>query len=202
MCCYPEKGLWPHVPQSRALLSWTGLSKAAASGDLAGSARKPEPGIVARVAAPLVQGLYAALQASSGGQALTLPPPTVRLGHQHHPWDPATALHHLWLRGWVVVRASLSFSHVSCPLPPGTPRLALALPRTDLGDRPHAPQLLDLLWSCVHHPVCSCPSARGARGACVSILASGPHHEDKAGLWTWLTLSARWLGRGSSIHQP
>ena len=32
MCCHPEKGLWPHVPQSRALLSWTGLSKAATSG--------------------------------------------------------------------------------------------------------------------------------------------------------------------------
>ena len=82
MCCHPEKGLWPHVPQSRALLSWTGLSKAATSGDLAGSARKPEPGIMARVAAPLVQGLYAALQASSGGQALTLPPSPVRPGHQ------------------------------------------------------------------------------------------------------------------------
>ena len=56
MCCHPEKGLWPDVAQSRVLLSWTGLSKAAASGDLAGSAGKPEPGIMAQVAAPLVQG--------------------------------------------------------------------------------------------------------------------------------------------------
>ena len=54
MCCHLEKGLWPNVPRSIAVLSWTGLSKPATSGDLVGSAGKPEPGIVARVAAPLI----------------------------------------------------------------------------------------------------------------------------------------------------
>lgn len=56
------------MAQSRVLLSWTGLSKAAASRDLAGNARKPEPGIVAQVVAPLVQGTVRCPPASVEGR--------------------------------------------------------------------------------------------------------------------------------------